>query len=140
MSQFTGQGQRVRCVDCTNLQGTTCVVKKDVVSPKKRRSCSSYVFSGEYKNRTAAEGVYVPPVDKKTRKMIRRLIELGVVPVREDGGVAFHSDGTPLIKKTVEMPRTTATAGVVQEVSQSNPLTGNEVSEDGPIIWTPEQK
>ena len=137
MSQFTG-GTKVRCVDCTHLSGNMCDKKSISVSPKKRRACGMYEFKGEYENRTPAPSIYMPHVDKATRKMIRRLIELGIVPVREDGSLAFHPDGSVLTPQTVEMPRSTATAGVLgtKAVDQEQ-LTGKESVTEEPLIWTP---
>ena len=140
MSQFTGGGNRVRCVDCTHLQSNTCSVKKEVVAPKKRRACSVYKFKGSYENRVVPESTYIPPVDKKTKQMIKRLIKLGVMPVREDGSVAFHPDGSPLVRKKLEMPKTTATVGVLQEVAQETPQISSEDNENEPLIWLPGQE
>lgn len=141
MSQFSGQGIKVRCVDCTKLSGNTCSAKKGVVSPKKRRVCTAYEFKGEYKNREVAEGVYLPPMDKKTRKMVQRLIQAGVVPVREDGSVAYRPDGTPMVKRSVGVPLTTATPASDTPPVFTQPATYEGIVEenDEPIIWTPDQ-
>lgn len=140
MSQFTG-GNKVRCVDCAHLSGNMCGKKSISVSPKKRRSCGVYSFKGEYENRNPPPSMYMPHVDKKTRQMIRRLIELGIVPVREDGSMAFHPDGTALTPQTVEMPRSTATASVLEtKATEQKQLSGNEPSPEEPLIWTPDGK
>jgi hypothetical protein len=141
MSKFTGESSKVRCVDCLHLSGNMCSRKDISVSPKKRRSCTTYKFKGEYQNRTPVPSIYVPHVDKATRKMIRRLMELGIVPVREDGSLAFHPDGSTLVPQTVEMPRSTATATMLGTKSvEQEQLTGSEQKDETPLIWTPDGK
>ena len=139
MSQFNGGANKVRCVDCSNLSGNMCDKKNISVSPKKRRACGVYAFKGEYENRTPAHSIYIPPVDKATRKMIKRLMELGIIPVREDGSLAFHPDGSVLTPQTVTMPQSTATASVLgTKATEQEQLTGSEPVEEAPLIWTPD--
>jgi len=120
MSQFEGSKLKVRCTDCTKLSGTRCAVKDTTVSPKKRRVCGIYEFKGEYENRTPAESVYLPHIDKKTLKMLKRLAKLGILPVSEDGSLetrgGFYRD------KTLPMPSTTATSSLVGVQKQEDPL------------------
>jgi hypothetical protein len=92
MSQFEG-GNKVRCADCSRLAGNRCGAKNTKVSVKKRRKCDTYVFKGQYENRQPSEATYVPYTDKKIRKMIKRLIKLGIMPVREDGSLASRPCG-----------------------------------------------
>jgi len=102
MSQFSGGKNKVRCVDCALLSGNICTAKSIGVSPKKHRTCTTYQFKGEYQNREVAEGTYVPQIDKSTRRLIRQMVELGIIKV--------HPDGTPMQRQVLEMPQTTATA------------------------------
>jgi hypothetical protein len=125
MSSFDGTSKiKVRCIDCVRLSGTRCSAKKVKVSVKKRRTCSSYSFKGEYENREPAETMYVPYIDRKTRKMIQRLLSLGVSPVPEKVQPALD---TPLI-----VPASTAT-------SSTEDLSEIKVVEDGDqnLIWLP---
>ncbi len=102
MGEFTGGGVKVRCIDCTHLSGTQCARKKTKVGPKKHRTCSVYDFKGEYVNRESPPAMYIPNVDKSTLRLLRRLYESGILTA---GGQE---------SKRVEMPRSTATANVLQ--------------------------
>ena len=146
MSQFTG-GRRVRCIDCLHLQGNKCVGRKDTpkVSPKKKRSCGTYDFKGEYQNSTPLESAYVPHIDPKTRKLIKKLMKLGVVPVTEtdlqEGGM-----------RQIEVPSSTATASLLGTEVQADGLmyekdidsgiregqAAGEKHEEKSLIWTPD--
>lgn len=112
MSQFQGSITRVRCADCNKFSAGRCLAKGSSVAARKRRTCTAYVFKGEFQNRTTLESVYFPPVDKKTQKMIQRLISLGVIPAagNDTPEVAIGSDGVPMVKQTVVVPTTTATS------------------------------
>ncbi len=137
MSQFEGNKLKVRCIDCTKLSGNNCTAKNVVVSPKKKRLCSLYEFRGAYENRTPAPSVYMPHVDQKTRKMIKRLLNLGVVTVAEDGSRIIQDDFVHT--KTLPMPSTTATASVLGEKGTDDPIiykpSSHEIA-DSNIIWT----
>lgn len=139
MSQFEGGKGKVRCVDCTKLSGNRCTAKDTKVSPKKRRNCGVYEFKGEYENRTPAEAVYIPHMDKKQIKMIKRLLEMGIIPVSDEGDVEVQ-DGFARTK-SLPMPATTATASLVGVRSEEDPILYKPVEgEEGPdtkIIWTP---
>lgn len=102
MSQFNGGKNKVRCVDCKLLSGNLCQSKGVGVAPKKHRICAAYQFKGEYKNREPLAGIYVPQIDKSTQRLIRKMVELGIINVNDAG--------VPVQKQVVEMPRTTATA------------------------------
>ncbi len=135
MSQFEGSALKVRCIDCTSLAGNRCSAKNTKVAPKKRRICSQYHFKGEYENRTPANSVYIPYVDKKTRKYIQNLLQMGVVPIAEDGSVETK-DGFAKVK-TLPMPRSTATVTALKAKAADDPIiyetldkTYNEESED----------
>lgn len=132
MSQFQGSNTRVRCTDCSRLEGNTCTAKKATVAPKKRRVCGQYQFRGEYTNRGPVESVYVPAVDKKTRRMINKLLRLGVVPVAGQSHVEVSPEGVPMQTKRIQVPGTTATARLLQ--LSDNPISTNAqpdlVSED----------
>lgn len=104
MSEFTGSGVKVRCTDCTHLSGTHCVRKKTKVGPKKHRTCNVYDFKGEYVNRTSPQAMYIPNVSKSTRRLLRKMFEAGILTAR----------GDPDSTKTFSMPKSTATAGVLQ--------------------------
>ena len=144
MSKFEGGTLRVRCVDCTKLSANQCIVKGAKVSPKKRRTCSIYEFKGEFENREPLPAIYFPPVDKKTEKMIKKLLKMGVVPVADGGDVSIDKDGRIVQEQKFEMPKSTATASVVGTKSNvdaqlSNP---NELASlDAQLVdWTPENE
>ncbi len=106
MGEFTGGAVKVRCIDCDHLSGKQCARKKTSVVPKKRRTCTLYDFKGEYINRTPAEAMRVPYMDKSTRRLLRKMVNLGVIPVAESS----DAEGS---YKRIPMPRSTATAGVL---------------------------
>lgn len=136
MAQFTG-GRRVRCVDCLYLQGNKCAGRKKTptVSPKKKRGCATYSFKGEYQNSTPLEAMYVPHIDPKTKKLMKKLMKLGVVPVTnrdlEQGGM-----------RQIQMPASTATARVlgteITSVGVDSIDPGDIVEEKQSFIWTPD--
>ncbi len=121
MAQFEGSKLKVRCTDCTKLSGSHCIAKNTKVSPKKKRLCGQYNFKGEYENRTPAEAMYMPHIDKKTQRMIKKLLKMGVVPVAEDGSIDTR-DGFARTK-ILSMPASTATAA----------LLGTKIQEDHKI-------
>ena len=137
MTQFEG-GNKVRCTDCTKLSGSRCVAKNVKVKPKKKRTCTGYQFKGEYENRTPAEAVYIPHVDPKTLKLLKRMAKLGILPVSEDGTI--ETAGGFFREKTLPMPSTTATASLVGMKSKEDPLlylpSSHEIV-DTKLIWTP---
>lgn len=137
MAQFKGSNSKVRCIDCLNLEDTRCAAKDAQVAPKKRRVCSVYKFKGEYENRNPAEVLHLPTMDRKTRKMIERLIKMGVVPVSEDGTVETR-EGFARTKQ-LPMPQSTATAAIVGTRQQDDPLvykTSETEIADPNLIWT----
>lgn len=142
MSQFQGSSNKVRCVDCVKLSGKNCTAKKTKVAPKKRRLCSSYVFKGEFENREPLPAVYMPPIDKKTLKMIKKLMAMGITPVADGGDLQVTPEGKVLQQQSFEMPKSTATASVVgMKSNEDAALTSpNELADPGaePVIWTPE--
>lgn len=107
MSQFNGGKNKVRCVDCVLLSGNLCQAKGVGVSPKKHRTCPKYQFKGEYQNRETAEGTYIPQIDKSTRRLIRQMLELGIIKVNDDGA--------PMQRQMIEVPRTTVNAAMLQQ-------------------------
>jgi hypothetical protein len=128
MSEFSGSTSKVRCVDCTRLQGNICSAKKVKVAPKKRRSCGSYSFSGEYENRTSLDSMYIPYVDKKTKKLFRKLSELGIIPVSAEE----EANLTPE-ERTIIVPFSTAArqeishpSEEIEEVSIQTPYVPNK--------------
>jgi len=136
MAQFEG-GNKVRCIDCTKLSGSHCNAKNAKVKPKKKRTCTMYNFKGEYENRVPCASIYMPPIDKKTRKMIKRLLEMGVVPVAEDGSV--QTEGGFARTKSLLMPASTATAALVGTKVEEDPIvyqTSDHEIVDSQIIWT----
>lgn len=138
MSQFQGSTVRVRCADCAKFSEGRCLAKDASVAARKRRTCTAYVFKGEFQNRTPLESVYFPPVDKKTRKMIQKLIALGVVPVAGNQPVAVGPDGVPMVKQTVVVPPTTATTNPAFLPKSLPEVKGEEESDEQPVIWTPD--
>lgn len=117
MSEFVGGGSRVRCVECTHLSGGSCSFKKTKVTPKKRRICDAYNFKGEYVNRTSPEAMYTPYVDGNTRRLIQKMIKLGIVPVGQDLEANQRYKPTNLRSEKfdgcLEMPKSTATAKII---------------------------
>lgn len=109
MSQFNGAKNKVRCVDCSLLSGNICTSKRVGVAPKKHRTCTTYKFKGEFENREPLDSTYVPHVDKSTKRLIRKMLELGIIKVNEEG--------VPVQRDVIEMPRTTATAAVLSQKS-----------------------
>ncbi len=133
MGEFTGSNCRVRCTDCSHLSGHTCSKKNSKVALRKRRTCAVYSFKGEYENRESMPGRYIPTLDKKSRRFLKRMYELGISPVTQDEKSGY---------KKLPMPQSTATAKVVgtkdlEDVAMyedpENPIDpwGPE-SEDGP--------
>jgi len=141
MSQYQGSSNRVRCIDCARLSetGKRCLVKNIKVAYKKRRICPSYEFKGEFVNRKPLESVYLPPVDKKTAKMIRKLMRMGVIPVADEASVKIAPDGQILQRQHFEMPKSTATASVVGMKSNEDAVLSNPNkladSEEETAIW-----
>jgi hypothetical protein len=147
MSQFEG-GNKVRCVDCTKLSGKTCVAKSVTVSVKKRRTCGQYNFAGEYVNSTPLPATYVPHVDKKTKRLLKKLMQMGVMPMTGDRPVpTIKSDIYEKNKQVADSAafRTTATAQIpivkplesVGEVAVMR-TEGDESQEGTTVVWTPE--
>lgn len=137
MSQFTG-GRRVRCIDCLHLQDNRCTGKKGTptVSPKKKRSCGTYDFKGEYQNSTPLESVYVPHIDPATRKLMKKLMKLGVVPVSDED---LRKEGM----HRIAVPASTATASLPGTEAHEEPLMGGQDAveqEETSLIWTPDSK
>ena len=121
MSQFTG-GRQVRCIDCLHLQANKCIGRRGTpkVSPKKKRSCGTYDFKGEYHNSTPLPSSYAPHVDAKTRQLVKKLMKLGVVTSTEKE----MQEAEP---KRIIVPASTAT-----QVSPPPPTKKGES-----LIWTP---
>ena len=114
MGEFTGAGGKVRCVDCSYLAGPRCSKKDSKVAARKRRTCPVYDFKGEYVNRTSPEALHVPYVDKSTRRLVRKMMKLGIVPV------SAATEEEP-VYKAVPMPRSTATATTLTVGPQQTP-------------------
>ena len=142
MSQFEGSKLKARCTDCTKLSGNHCTAKNTTVTPKKRRRCTAYEFKGEYENRVPAAALYMPHVDKKTQRLIRKLLRMGVVPVAEAGSVEVQ-DGFARTK-TLTMPTSTATAALIEtkveeDLSIHPPFDPTSVAPEGVFNSTEEQ-
>ncbi len=136
MSQFTGGKLKVRCVDCTKLSTNHCTAKNIKVAPKKKRLCTQYNFKGEFENRTPSEAVYMPHVDQKTRKMIKRLLNTGIIPVSADGSMPIKDRFSHI--KTLPMPATTATSPLIQIENPEGTLASETETSDSKLIWTPD--
>ena len=138
MSQFEG-GNKVRCIDCTRLDGSHCSAKGSKVSPRKRRTCTSYQFQGEYVNRDPLPAVYVPHVSKKTRSLMKRLVKLGVTPEKEDI-TRQTEEGLYYKKDTLEVPGTTATASpkdLVAEDQKQRWVQPTSAVDPDTEVWAP---
>lgn len=138
MGQFKGSRFKVRCVDCTKLLRTRCVPKDVVVSPRKKRLCGAYEFKGWYENSTPMDAMYLPYVDKKTLKMLRRLTKLGILPVSGDGTVetrdGFYRD------KMVSMPTSTAVDSSGEVWAKEDPIIykpSDQEFAETKLIWSP---
>ncbi len=142
MSQFTG-GRRVRCIDCLHLQGNQCIGRKNTptVAPKKKRACGTYSFKGEYHNSTPLEAAYLPYIDPKTKKLMKKLMKLGAVPVPDkdlqEGGM-----------RKIAMPASSATASLLG-VEQSedamfykvlNASDKEDEKDKDNLLWTPDSE
>lgn len=148
MSQFNG-GNKVRCIDCSRLNGTTCSAKSTSVAVKKRRTCSQYKFKGEYENSTPLPSVYVPHVDKATKRLMKKLMKMGVMPMQGtrphpvEGPNPYGEEATPVVNPAAF--QTTATAlfpevkpleSVGEEARVEVP---NQESQEGTtVVWSPE--
>lgn len=129
MSEFKGS-RKVRCIDCVNLQDRFCATKDTVVAPRKKRVCGSYAFTGTYQNRTPLPVSQVPYVDKSTRRMIKKLLNLGILQVRPDGTVAA--------KQQIEIPQSTATAAVLSmKPMEDYDLAGAPMTSQAPSTQIP---
>ena len=128
MSQFEGNKLKVRCIDCTKFFGNRCITKNTKVTAKKKRLCGIYEFKGEFENRTPAEAIYTPHVDRKTRRMIQKLLKMGVLSVSEEGTVEIQ-DG---FERTKELPIPTTTA-----TAQLSSTEGGVYRPEGPEVSDP---
>lgn len=128
MGEFTGGNSRVRCIDCAHLSGKMCSRKNAKVAPRKRRICAVYNFKGEYENRETIPGRYMPPLDKKTRRFLKRMYEMGISPVVPD-----QDEEHPGYKR-LPMPASTATAKVLgmQEADETAMTMDQQWGPDGP--------
>jgi hypothetical protein len=144
MAQFEG-GNKVRCADCTKLSGKTCTAKNTSVAVKKRRACGQYNFAGEYVNNTPLPTTYMPPVDKKTARLMRKLMKMGVLPMTGDRPVPtiksdiYDPDNAPINPAAFQ---TTATAAdpVVMPEEHVGEIASDEVKagEGTTVMWSPE--
>jgi hypothetical protein len=146
MAQFEG-GNKVRCIDCTKLSGKTCTAKSTSVAVKKRRTCGVYEFKGEYVNSTPLPATYVPHVDKKTKKLMKQLARLGVMPM--DGRAPLIQDGPygdeeqKVVNPAAFSTTATAQIPVVRELESVGEGVKLEVdpeltNEDTTVVWSPE--
>jgi hypothetical protein len=137
MSQFNG-GPKVRCIDCTRLSVNRCTVKDVKVSSKKRRVCKQYDFKGEFVNRTPADSIYVPYVDKNTKRLMKRLSKLGILPVT---GERPSADADPYVGVGLNtMVQSTATAAipVVGDLEAVPEYVAPPDELEEVTVWTPE--
>jgi len=118
MSTFTGEGLKVRCIDCVHFSGKKCSVKSVKTAAKKRRTCNVYKFKGVLENREPAEAVYIPYVSPQMRKLQKKMQKLGVIAGPND-------PKNNLVVPASDFFGTTAGGGVKEEDS---------------IIWTPDNE
>lgn len=149
MSQFEG-GNKVRCIDCTNLSGKTCTTKNTTVAVKKRRICSQYNFTGEYVNNNPLPTTYVPPIDKKARRLLNKLMKMGVMPMTGDRpSPAIKSDIYDQEKvltssasfqstATAPLPVVMPLESVGEAAPESQPLLQGEFEKGTTMVWSPE--
>lgn len=128
MSQFTGSNTKVRCVDCSHFSGSLCSKKNTKVAPRKRRVCAVYGFKGEYENREAIPGRYMPSLDKKTRRFLKRMYQMGISPVVQEEEGVREGEGA---YKRLPMPASTATAKILGTTEMEDPAMYQQV---GPFI------
>ena len=149
MAQFEG-GNKVRCADCTKLSGKTCTAKNTAVAIKKRRACGQYNFAGEYVNNTPLPTTYMPPVDKKAERLMRKLMKMGFLPMTGDRPVpSIKSDIYDPDKASINPAafQTTATAptsvvmpleSVGEAAPGPQPLDHGESEKGTTVVWSPE--
>lgn len=105
---------KVFCGQCDNLrQRKFCSVKEGIsVSRKKAIECDLYAPKVAF---VPAPPTYIPAFDKKTRRIISKLIKSGVLGDGDKVDVKMTGEGAGQVlqQKTVEVPRTSATAGVL---------------------------
>lgn len=144
MAEFKGSSNKVRCADCTKLSGKQCTAKGAKVSPRKRRVCPTYEFKGEFENRTPLDSVYVPHMDKKTRKMLKKLMKLGLTAPNPRS--MNNPDESVIIEPTpgqIVLPwGTTATATTIKEgkIDAVPEKAEDTPEEEKSYIWTPDQE
>ncbi len=150
MSEFEGGKVKVRCVDCTRLVGTKCGVKRAKVSVKKRRTCNKYNFKGEYENRDPLDATYMPHMDSNTRRMLKKLMKLGVMPNTGNSPIPPPPSpgefAEPYVAPESSAFQTTATAQIpvvapLESVGEeARELTRGGAPEGESVIWTPEEE
>lgn len=116
---------QVKCKDCDYMiRRSHCIIKDIAIDRNKSIQCE--VFAPKVKNRPTPEPVYVPAIPKKTRKLIQKLVKAGIVPVAADGtaDVKMDAQGNLYRKATIEVPQTTATAGILGTISHTSPTPG----------------
>lgn len=144
MAEFVGSSNKVRCADCTKLLGNKCTAKSAKVSPKKRRTCSLYEFKGAFENRTPLESVYVPYMDKNTRRMLKKLMKLGLTAPNPRS--MNNPDGSVIVDPSpgqIVLPwGTTATATTIKEgtIDAAPEKVEGTPEEEKSYIWTPDQE
>lgn len=110
MGKFEGNKFQVRCTDCTKLSGNRCIAKDTKVKPKKKRICTIYNFKGKYENSTPIDTIYIPYIEKKTIRLMKKLMKMGVL--QTNIGETQQVGGFEKVK-TLPMPVSTATTGLV---------------------------
>lgn len=112
---------KVKCKNCDNIiRRNYCRVKQIAVDRNKSLECDLFAIKVK---RPPSEPMYVPSVDKKTRRLIQKLVRMGIVPVAEDGTAEVQVDkrGNLYKKVILEVPKSTATAGILGTVGQDTP-------------------
>lgn len=149
MSQFEG-GNKVRCIDCTQLSGKSCTAKKGTtVAIKKRRTCNQYNFKGEFSNSTPLPATYVPHVDKKTKQLMKKLMKMGVIPM--DGqrpvqaAAPYGPDAPAAVNPAAFQSTATANIPVVKPLESVGEAAVMRVKDDDSqegttVIWSPEDE
>lgn len=146
MSEFEGGKVKVRCVDCTKLSGSRCSLKGSKVSAKKRRTCSKYDFKGEFSNRVSPDAVYLPYVDPKSRRILNKLMKLGLTSSSNKSPIPPPPDMSSIDPNMIINPayfQSTATANIpvvspLESVGHRTSSSDSDQDIDGAnLIWSP---
>lgn len=120
---------KIRCIDCEYIIRRQFCGAQDGIKVKRKKLHNCEMFEKRL-DKSPTPDRYVPANAKeqsrKARRFIRKLIEAGA-QVNADGTVTFEDlkiekDGAVFQRTKVEVPKTTATAGILGAESLTTPL------------------